>query len=171
MIAAKAFDPVVGVDIHIIQPPGPVPPLPIPHPFIGILLDPFDFAPIIGSTVDVNGLPRATAGTGGRCLPPHIPIGGMFVKPPANECDVFMGSSTVLADDEPLSFLGMPALSCHCIGMPPIPRLKKKRRVKSLVLPTSFVIAIPMGMPVLVGGAPTISMMALGMRAGMAALG
>ena len=171
MIAAKAFDPVVGVDIHIIQPPGPVPPIPVPHPFIGILLDPFDFAPIIGSTVYVNGLPRATAGTGGRCLPPHIPIGGVFVKPPANECDVFMGSSTVLADGEPLSFLGMPALSCHCIGMPPIPRLKKKRRVKSLVLPTTFVLAIPMGMPVLVGGPPTISMMALGMKAGMAALG
>lgn len=171
MIAAKAFDPLAGVDIHIIQPPGPVPPVPVPHPFIGILLDPFDFAPIIGSTVSVNGLPRATAGTGGRCLPPHIPIGGVFVKPPANECDVFMGSSTVLADDEPLSFLGMPALSCHCIGMPPIPRLKKKRRVKSLVLPTTFVIAIPMGMPVMVGGPPTVSMMALGMRAGMAALG
>ena len=171
MIAAKAFDPVVGVNIHIIQPPGPVPPLPVPHPFIGILIDPFDFAPIIGSTVDVNGLPRATAGTGGRCIPPHIPIGGVFVKPPANECDVFMGSSTVLADDEPLSFLGMPALSCHCVGMPPIPRLKKKRRVKSLVLPTTFVIAIPMGAPVLVGGPPTISMMALGMRAGMALLG
>ena len=171
MIAAKAFDPVVGIDIHIIQPPGPVPPLPVPHPFIGILLDPFDFAPIIGSTVSVNGLPRATAGTGGRCLPPHIPIGGVFVKPPANECDVFMGSSTVLADDEPLSFLGMPALSCHCIGMPPFPRLKKKRSVKSLVLPTTFVIAIPMGMPVLVGGPPTVSMMALGMKAGMALLG
>ncbi len=171
MIAAKAFDPVLGVDIHIIQPPGPVPPVPIPHPFIGILLDPFDFAPIIGSTVSVNGLPRATAGTGGRCLPPHIPIGGVFVKPPANECDIFMGSSTVLADDEPFSFLGMPAISCHCIGMPPIPRLKKKRRVKSLVLPTTVVLAIPMGAPVLVGGPPTISMMALGMKAGMALLG
>ena len=106
MIAAKAFDPVLGVDIHIIQPPGPVPPVPVPHPFIGILIDPFDFAPIIGSTVSVNGLPRATAGTGGKCLPPHIPIGGVFVKPPANECDVFMGSSTVLADGEPLSFGG-----------------------------------------------------------------
>jgi len=72
MIAAKAFDPVLGIDIHIIQPPGPVPPVPVPHPFIGILIDPFDFAPIIGSTVDVNGLPRATAGTGWKCLPPHI---------------------------------------------------------------------------------------------------
>jgi RHS repeat-associated protein len=171
MIAAKAFDPVVGVDIHIIQPPGPVPPVPIPHPFIGMLIDPMDFAPVIGATVMVNGMPRATAGTGGQCIPPHIPIGGVFVKPPANECEIFMGSSTVLADDDPLSFLGMPALSCHDVGMPPPPRLKKKRKPKSLTLPTSVVLAVPGGAPVLVGGPPTISMMALGMKAAMAGLG
>ena len=114
---------------------------------------------------------RATAGTGGRCIPPHIPIGGVFVKPPANECEVFMGSATVIADGDPLTRLGLPALSCHCIGMPPIPRLKKKRKTKSLVLPTSVVLAVPAGAPVLVGGPPTISMMALGMRAAMAGLG
>lgn len=171
MIAAKQFDPVVGIDIHIIQPPGPVPPVPVPHPFVGILLDPFDFAPIIGGTVMVNGIPRATAGTGGKCIPPHIPIGGVFVKPPGNECEVFMGSSTVLADGEPLSFLGMPALSCHDIGMPPPPRLKKKKVPKSLFLPTSVVLSVPGGAPVLVGGPPTVSMMALGMKAAMAGLG
>jgi uncharacterized Zn-binding protein involved in type VI secretion len=171
MIAAKAFDPVVGVDIHMIQPPGPVPPVPIPHPFVGMLVDPMDFAPVIGATVMVNGLPRATAGTGGKCIPPHIPIGGVFVKPPGNECEVFMGSATVLADGDPLSSLGMPALSCHDIGMPSPPRLKKKTKPKSLELPTSVVLAVPMGAPVLVGGPPTISMMALGMKAAMAGLG
>lgn len=171
MIAAKAFDPVMGVDIHIIQPPGPVPPVPIPHPFIGMLVDPMDFAPIIGATVMVNGMPRATAGTGGKCIPPHIPIGGVFVKPPASECEIFMGSSTVLADGDPLSFLGMPCLSCHDVGMPPPPRPKKKRKTKSLTLPTSVVLAVPAGGLVLVGGPPTVSMMALGMKAAMAGLG
>ena len=171
MIAAKAFDPVVGVDIHMIQPPGPVPPVPIPHPFVGMLVDPMDFAPIIGATVMVNGMPRATAGTGGKCIPPHIPIGGVFIKPPGNECEVFMGSATVLADGDPLSRLAMPALSCHDIGMPSPPRVKKKTKPKSLELPTSVVLAVPMGMPVLVGGPPTISLMALGMKAAMAGLG
>jgi RHS repeat-associated protein len=171
VIAAKAFDPVTGVDVHIIQPPGPVPPVPVPHPFVGMLVDPMDFAPIIGSTVMVNGMPRATAGTGGQCIPPHIPIGGTFIKPPANECEVFMGSSTVVADGDPLSFMGMPVLSCHDVGMPPPPRPKKKRKTKSLVLPTSVVLPVPAGAPVLVGGPPTVSMMALGMKAGMAALG
>ena len=98
MPAAKHYDPVVGVDIHIIQPPGPVPPVPIPHPFVGFLIDPFDYVPILGATVMINGIPRAIAGTAGKCVPPHIPIGGTFIKPPGNECEMFMGSSTVTVD-------------------------------------------------------------------------
>lgn len=171
MSAAKHFDPVIGVDIHIIQPPGPVPPLPVPHPFIGFILDPMDYIPIVGSTVNINFLPRALAGTQGICMPPHIPIGGMFVKPPANECEMFMGSATVNVDGDAQSYLGLPALSCHCIGMPPIPRLRKKGAVKSLVLPTSSVLPIPAGPPVLIGGPPTISLMAMAMKLGMSTLG
>ena len=56
--------------------------------------------------------------------------------------------------------------------MPPPPRPKKKgTKTKSLVLPTSVVLAIPGGPPVLVGGPPTISLMALGMRIAMSGLG
>jgi len=171
MPAAKHFDPVIGIDIHIIQPPGPVPPLPVPHPFIGFIMDPMDYIPIVGSTVNINGLPRALAGTQGVCMPPHIPIGGMFVKPPANECEMFMGSATVNIDGDAQSYMGLPALSCHCIGMPPIPRMRKKGAVKSLVLPTSNVLPIPAGPPVLVGGPPTISLMAMAKKLGMSALG
>ncbi len=169
MIAAKHFDPVMGVDIHIIQPPGPVPPVPIPHPFIGTVMDVLDYVPILGATVFVNGIPRACAGTEVKNVP-HIPIGGMFVPPPpGNEGEIFMGSSTVLAEDEPLSRLGMPVLSCQSIGM--MPPVRKKVKTTSMVLPTSVVLSIPAGRPVLVGGPPTISLMAIGMRAGMAGLG
>ncbi|MBI2807784.1 MAG: RHS domain-containing protein [Planctomycetes bacterium] len=171
MIAGKHFDPVVGVDIHIIQPPGPVPPLPIPHPFIGFLIDPMDYVPIVGATVEVNGMKRGVAGSSGKCVPPHIPIGGVFVKPPANECEVFMGSQTVLFDGDPATRLGEPVLSCHDIGMPPIPRLKKKSTTKSMVLPTSVVLAVPAGPPVMIGGPPIINFMAMAMKLGMAALG
>ena len=171
MPAAKHFDPILGVDVHIIQPPGPVPPVPIPHPYVGFVIDPFDYAPIIGSTVLINGVHRCLAGTEGKCVPPHIPIGGVFVKPPANEDEMFMGSATVCIDGDAQSYLALPALSCQCIGMPPIPRLKKKGGVKSLVLPTSVVLPIPAGPPVLIGGPPTISLMAMGMKVGMAALG
>ncbi len=171
MPAAKHFDPVVGIDIHIIQPPGPVPPVPVPHPFIGIIMDPMDYIPIVGATVKINGLPRGLAGTQGIATPPHIPIGGVFVKPPANECEIFMGVATINCDGDALSHFGLPVLSCHCIGMPPIPRPRKKGAVKSMVLPTSTVMSIPAGPPVLVAGPPTISLMALAMRIGMSALG
>lgn len=167
MPAAKHLDPLLGIDIHIIQPPGPVPPVPIPHPHIGIVLDPMDYVPYIGGTVTVGGLKRAQAGTSGQSVP-HIPIGGVFVKPPGNEAEIFMGSSTVAVDGDAFSYLALPVLSCHDIGMPGPPR-PKGSPPKSLVLPTTVVLAIPAG--VLVGGGPTISLMALGMRFGMAALG
>ncbi|WP_395856645.1 RHS repeat-associated core domain-containing protein [Cystobacter fuscus] len=169
MPAAKHFDPLLGIDIHLIQPPGGVPPVPIPHPHIGMVFDPMDYVPILGATVLVGGVPRAQAGTSGIALPPHIPMGGVFIKPPANESEVFMGSTTVSVDGDAFSYLSLPALSCQDIGMPPIPRRKKTKTTKSLVLPTTMVLSIPV--PVVVGGAPTISRMALGMRAGMAVLG
>src|SRR3954471_6754140 len=101
MLAAKHFDPIIGIDIHLVQPPGTVPPVPMPHPYLGVLFDPMDYLPIIGATVLVNGLPRATAGTSGKALMPRFPMGGMFVKPPTNESEMFMGSMTVLADGDP----------------------------------------------------------------------
>ncbi|HEX5747989.1 MAG TPA: PAAR domain-containing protein, partial [Archangium sp.] len=134
MPAVKHLDPVLGVDIHfIITPPGPV--VPIPHPHIGIVFDPFDYLPIIGATVVVNGLPRAQAGTGGRTLPPHFPMGGVFAKPPGNENETFMGSSTVVVEDEPFTYMLLPVLSCQDIGMPSPPR-KKGPGAKTLQLPT-----------------------------------
>lgn len=163
--AAKHFDIVVGLDMHLVQPPGPVPPVPIPHPFVGIVFDPFDYLPLLGSTVTVSGLPRAQAGTAVMPIPPHIPIGGVFVKPPGNEGEVFMGSATVEVEGEPFGFMGVPALDCSDIGVPPPPRPPKnpddavppKGGPMSLMLPSSVVLSIPIGRPVTVGGPPTIS--------------
>lgn len=160
MIAAKHFDPVLGVDIHIIQPPGPVPPIPVPHPFIGMVIDLVEYAPYLGGTVKVNGMMRGVAGTGGKNLPPHIPIGGAFIPPiPGNECTIFMGSKTVTFDSDPASRLGMMVLSCQSVGLPAPPRPKPHNKPKSQYLPTSVVLAVPVGPPVLVGGPPTITIM------------
>ncbi|QRK13385.1 hypothetical protein JQX13_00095 [Archangium violaceum] len=168
MPAVKHLDPVLGIDLHfIITPPGAV--VPIPHPHIGIVFDPFDYIPIIGSTVLVNGLPRAQAGTGGVTLPPHFPIGGAFAKPPGNENETFMGSSTVLVDDEPFTYMTLPVLSCQDIGMPSPPR-KRGPGAKTLLLPTSIALSIPAGPPVIVGGPPTISLSGLMMRLALGAL-
>lgn len=169
MLISKHFDPVIGIDIHILIIP-PAGPVPIPHPHIALVFDPFDYVPFIGATVKVGGLPRSTAGTAGKPIP-HIPMGGPFAKPPMNENEIFMGSVTVLADGGPLSYTAVPSLSCHDIGMIAPPRKKKPKKSFGMVLPTSVVLSIPLGMPVMVGGAPTIDMMGLAMMGGFAALG
>lgn len=192
MPAAKHFDPVTGVDIHIIlvpTPGGPVP-TPIPHPFVGFIFDAMEYIPIsiplpvpfvgvvpipLNASVKVNGVYRAMAGTMGRTVPGvHFPIGGTFAPPPpSNECEMFMGSATVQWDGDAASYMALPTLDCQSVGMPPFPRLnaKKKSKVKSMVLPTGVVLPIPAGPPVLIGGPPTISLMALAFKAGFAAAG
>src|SRR5690606_2502745 len=139
---------------------------------IALILDPIDYIPVfdLGATVWVGGVPRADAGTAGFPIP-HFPLGGSFVKPPMNENEIFMGSATVVADGAPLSFTALPALSCHDIGMIAPIRMKKPKKSYGMVLPTSVLLAIPVGMPVIVVGPPTVDMMARGMRGGMAALG
>jgi RHS repeat-associated protein len=165
MPAAKALDPLLGIDIHIMQPPGPVPPVPLPNPYIGMVFDPMDFVPFLGATTRIAGLPRAQAGSAGQALPPHLPIGGVFVKPPSNESEIFMGSAIVSIDGDAASYMALPVLSCVCVGMPAIPRLKKKKKTVSLVLPLTKVLAIPS--PVFIGGPPTISLTAMAGRAGL----
>ena len=169
MLISKHFDPVLGIDIHILIIP-PAGPVPIPHPHISLIFDVIDYIPILGATVKVGGLPRSTAGSSGRPIP-HFPMGGPFAKPPMNEDEILMGSTTVLADGGPLSFTALPMLSCQDIGIIAPPRKKKPKKSFGMLLPTSVVISIPLGMPVMVGGPPTIDMMGLLMAGGFAALG
>lgn len=150
MFVGKQFDIVLGVDIHIVQPPGPVPPVPIPHPFVGMVYDPMEFVPMVGATILANGLPRAQAGTTVVATIPHIPLGGTFVKPPTNDGEIYMGGLTVPGDDEPFSFLGCPVLTCQDMDMTsvPCPNRKSKSKAKSLVLPTSVLLPVPKGGPI-----------------------
>ncbi|MDD9947852.1 MAG: hypothetical protein OXU20_42830, partial [Myxococcales bacterium] len=60
-LAAKHLDLVVGVDTHIVMvptPAGPVP-TPLPQPFVGMVFDEFDYLPVIGGSVYINGMMRA----------------------------------------------------------------------------------------------------------------
>ncbi len=167
-IAAKHMDPVVGVDIHIIMIPSPAGPIPtpLPNPFVGMVMDPFDYAPVIGATVYINGMPRGLGGTACVPLPPHLPLGGPFgPPPPGNEGEIFMGSATVVVDGDAQSFLGLQVLTCQSVGMPSPPR-PKGQPGKSLFLPVSTVLCIPMGPPVMIGGPPTITAFAAAATAG-----
>jgi len=156
-IAAKHLDPIVGLDMHMVQPPPPAPPIMMPIPVAGYLIDPNDYG---SCKVRLNGFPPARAGTPGVICPPHIPPGGMFVKPPTNECEMFQGSSTVVFAGDAAASQGNPVLTCHDVGMPAPVRSWRKSPTKSLMMAAANVIPIPGPCVVMIGGAPTITMTA-----------
>lgn len=169
MPAAKHGDPQMGVDIHLCMVPMPAPtPTPLPTPHMSVVFDPMDYIPIIGATITVCGMKRATAGTAGTVV--HIPPGFPFApKPPDKEDELFMGSSTIVADGDPMSHIAHPVLACQVAGMMSPFRMKKKGGPRAMVLPTVFNLAIPS--TVFLGGPPTINLMGMAFKAGFAALG
>jgi RHS repeat-associated protein len=168
MPASKHGDPQLGVDIHLCTVPPSPSPVPLPTPHISVVFDPFDYIPILGATVSVCGMKRATAGTAGIAV--HIPPGFPFAPMlPQKEDELFMGSATVVADGDPFSYIALPVLSCQIVGMPSVPRRRKKGPKKMMLCPLSFNLAIPTN--VFVGGPPTISLMGMAMQGAFAGLG
>lgn len=146
--------PVIGIDIHMVLILGA--PVPMPHPFIGLVFDPFDWIPKIGASVKVNGMPRGNAGTDGMLgCKVHIPMGGPFAMAPTigHDSKNFFGSPRVKAEGSYFSGAGFLLMSCNDVGIPlSITPGKKFKPIPSLYLPTSAAIPIPAGRPVLVGG-------------------
>jgi uncharacterized Zn-binding protein involved in type VI secretion len=105
--AAKQGDHITATDIHIIQPPGPSSPVPVPHPFSGII----DGG--LSSNVNIMGLAAATVDSTATNTPPHIPIGGTFVNPPSNRGQVIMGSLSVNINGKPVARAGDIAKTCN----------------------------------------------------------
>ncbi|WP_257250743.1 RHS repeat-associated core domain-containing protein [Burkholderia cepacia] len=120
---------------------------------------------IAGRPIFVNGMLRATAGTHAFHLPSlHFPLGESFAPPdpdPSNDAEAYMGSKTVLANNDPFAFLALPAMSCWAVGLEPPAHNGAHTKREHLSLPTSFMLPIPTGRPVLVGGPPIINMAAL----------
>jgi uncharacterized Zn-binding protein involved in type VI secretion len=104
--AAKQGDQVVATDMHLIQPPG-APPVLTPHPFTGVINGG------LSSDVKVMGLPAATQGSTAANTPPHLPIGGAFVKTPANQGTIQTGSTTVMINGKPAARQGDTAVTCN----------------------------------------------------------
>ncbi|MBX3269699.1 MAG: hypothetical protein KF729_05535, partial [Sandaracinaceae bacterium] len=179
MLAGKQTDGVVGLDIHwemLPTPAGPVP-TPFPNPFVGLVFDPVGLA--VGLVIDnvigaltgspptgpvlVNLLPAANTGTeamgfGHILIPPGTawaPIPGVMPlmipnKPPpapspipSDDAILVTGSKTVHVMGSNFCRFGDFAMSC---GEP-------------VRLPSSVLLATPKGMPVLVGGPPTLDAM------------
>jgi len=191
------FTPVVGVDVHIVEPP----PKPVPFVYVGFVFDHLEYLnaaisaicsivfdiPSVkaamsnavlslaaeaaeayfgssgGNPMLINGLMRATAGTHTYHIPGmHFPLMGvMFTDPvrpiPISEGTSLMGSATVSVNGDPLSYMGLPALSCWFQGLPIAPpRNSQHQPCPGMKLPTAVMVPIPPGRPVLVGGVPTV---------------
>jgi RHS repeat-associated protein len=166
MIAAKWFDLCIGVDIHIVlvpTPGGPVP-TPLPHPFVGLIFDPAGLAVSAGISgaislatgtpfqgpILVNSLPAANTGTEttNKMTMPHFPTppGVAFAKGiPDNDGIIVTGSKTVYFWGSNAVRLGDLTMTCS----------------DPVRLPTSTIIAIPMGPPVLIGGPPAFDFLAV----------
>ena len=108
--AAKMGDKVVGVDIHIIMIPAlPAPPVPtpLPHPFNGTIMQG------CSTNVKIGGAAAATVDSVAINIPPHIPQGGPFQKPPNNQGKVKMGSTTVKINGKFAARAGDPVETCN----------------------------------------------------------
>jgi uncharacterized Zn-binding protein involved in type VI secretion len=106
--AAKQGDRIQAMDTHLIQPPGPVSPVPTPgHTFNGILNS------NLSTDVMIMNKPAATVGSIANNTPPHVPIGGTFVIPPTNIGRVLMGSTTVFINNKPAARMGDKAETCN----------------------------------------------------------
>ena len=163
--AATWGDLVVGVDVHVVMVPspgGPVP-VPLPHPYLGLVGDPAATAigaftstlislctgappsPPRGLTL-INGLPAATTNDTARntSLLPHLamPPGTLFQKHPEGVASLPLGSQTVAYGGGSVIRLGEVARTC----------------ADPVALPTSAVVTIPKGMPVMVGGPPSLNL-------------
>ncbi len=105
---------------------------------------------VAGRPIFINGFLRATAGTHSFHVPGlHFPLGESFAPPPAelpsNDAESYMGSRTVLANNDPLSFMALPAMSCWSIGLEPPPHNGAHTERTALSMPSSVMLPIPVG--------------------------
>jgi len=149
------FTYVVGLDVHFTT----LPPYNPFHPYVGMVLDPMAYIPHIGSTVNINGVPRGVSDTSGILMTlVHIPL----FTPPwlmtpiiGHQSMNFFASQNVFADGSRLSPKGYAVMTCNDTGIPLSlqPGTKKAWKVTpTLFAPTAYSLPIPSGPPVNVGG-------------------
>ncbi|MGJ7033327.1 DUF6531 domain-containing protein [Niabella hirudinis] len=202
MSGGKYLDMAIGLDFdQTILPPCPVFPVPhiglvfdifaaimnavasaLPAPPPSITKDSDGGSPSVASvasflvnmlkpSVKVHGQWVSNAGTPIMHLP-GIVLHLIPLTKPFTTSEMWMGSSTVLADGGPYSTQFHPSLSCNLVGFPSLPRKNKVPRLKfPLMLPTSILLCIFAGNGrVLAGGPPTIDLFQLMIKLGLKGL-
>ena len=123
MPAAKKDDTITATDLHLIQPPGTAPPASVKHPFKGKING------NLSANVNIMGKPAATVNSTATNTPAHQPIGGTFVKPPANRGSIIAGSGTVFINGKPAARSGDTAVTCNDLVDLPVGKVVAKGTV------------------------------------------
>ena len=147
---------VTGVDVHTTT----VPPYNPIHPYVGMVIDPADYIPFLGTNVTVNGLKRGVSDTSGILFTmSHIPLAGAFAMAPVigHESMNFYSSKSVFADGSRLSPKGYMVMTCNDTGLPLSATTGKNKAGKKKLKPTlfaatSYSLPSSTGKPVFVGG-------------------
>ena len=107
--AAKEGDQIVATDTHLVMVPSPGGPIPLPHPFTGII----DGG--LSADVKIMGEPAATVDSTASNTPPHVPTppGTAFPKPPTNIGTITSGSATVKINGKRAARDGDTAMTCN----------------------------------------------------------
>lgn len=107
---------VTGVDVHMTATP-PYNPL---HPYVGLVIDPADYIPFLGTNVTVNGLKRGVSDTSGMLLTmSHIPLVEAFAMAPVIEHESmnFYSPQSAFSDGSRLSPKGYMVMACNDTGL------------------------------------------------------
>ncbi len=126
LLADSHITMVVGVDVHVTTAP-PFNPI---HPYIGMVMDPADYIPFLGTNVSINGLKRGVSDTGGMIIPlMHIPLAGPFAMASiiGHESTNFFASQTVFCDGVRMSPKGYMVMTCNDVGIPMTASLGKSK--------------------------------------------
>lgn len=127
LLADSHITMVVGVDVHVTTAPPPFNPI---HPYIGMVIDPADYIPFLGTNVSVNGLKRGVSDTGGMIISlMHIPLAGPFAMASiiGHESTNFFASQTVFCDGVRMSPKGYMVMTCNDVGIPMTASLGKSK--------------------------------------------
>jgi uncharacterized Zn-binding protein involved in type VI secretion len=118
--AARQADTVTATDTHIVLVPsvtGAVP-TPMPLPFNGRIAD------SVSPDVRINGRPAAVIGSVAVNVPPHVPSGGPFQRPPSNKGTVQTGSTTVQINGKAAARQGDTVATCNDPNDLPVGRIQ-----------------------------------------------
>ena len=183
MIASSWGDPVIGIDVHFEFVPMPAPvPTPIPNPFTGIIFDPKGLvmglaisnainlvmgAPFAGPVFYWGGIPATNTGTEAQHVPGHIliPPGTAWAPFPKTPKPVIHPGETpeppnpVKPEDDAVCVFGSKTVTV--MGSNAVRLLDILLSCSEPVrLPSSVVLAVPKGPPILIGGPPSLDIMA-----------